>query len=204
MSKRKLGIILPTKKSPTSEYTTTGKSVVSGIGSNPTIFANPVVPMKDLDEATKAVEAAILPELKQSRETDLILETKKAALLVILNKLANYVLLIANGDRMIAELSGFKLTKETSESQDPSALELKKTSIGANPGTAQVVLKDRAGAAFFLVMLKDIHGEFKIIDGFNTLDFIVLGLPSGESTLRIYGKKNEKVSPTLDVLVRAM
>lgn len=203
MAKIKLGIILPKPKSPATDYVSLGRAVVSGLTSNPSIFVTPAVPIKDIDDATKAVEDAIVPELKKSKETDLILESKKQALLSLLITESNYVLLIANGDRMTAELSGFKLTKESTTKQDPSALEVKKIAIGADPGTAIITLKERAGCAFFLVMLKLEDGTFQLIDGFNTLEFTVTSLPSGESTLRIYGKKDDKVSPFLDVLVRA-
>ena len=166
-------------------------------------FANPIVPLKDLEAANIALDATILPENKRSNDTDMVMEEKKLELLELLVKLSNYVLLVANGDRVIAGLSGFKLTKEEKTPDNPTTLELDKVTTGSSAGTARVSLKSRAGCAIFIVQLKNAEGEYKMFDAFNTTTFDLEGLPAGESLIRIYGKKGKKKSPMLDAVVRA-
>lgn len=203
MASNKLGIILPTKKSSAEDVLELGESVVNGLTTHVGQFPNPVVKIEDLSAAVTALDAAILPENSRSNNTNMVMEQKKGELLDLLSKEANFVLLIANGDRSIAGLSGFTLSKDEKSPNNPTTLELKKVSTGSSAGTATVSLKDRAGCAIFLVMLKNGEGDYKMFDAFNTTAFELTGLPAGESLLRIYGKKGKKKTPTLDVVVRA-
>lgn len=202
--KLKLGIVLLKEKSPAQDMLDYGKAVVDGMSTNADIFLNPVVSMKDLNEAVTALQNSIVPELKRSKETDLILDEKRSALSKLLASQSNYVLWVAAGDRTVVERSGFNPTKESTTPQNPTTLELKKATFGKVLGTVEVSLKDRAGCALFIVMLKDEDGVFRMVDAFNTINFTVSGLPSGESMIRVYGKKNDKVTPNLDFMVRAL
>lgn len=203
MASNKLGIILPTKKTLAPDVLAEGESVLNGMTTHAASFPDPAVKLTDLETAVTALDESILPENKRSNDTNMVMEQRKLELLDLLAKQSNYVLLVANGDRTIAEFSGFTLTKEEKTPNNPTVLELNKVSTGTSAGTANVSLKSRAGCAIFIVQLKHADGEYSMLDGFNTTSFLLEGLPAGESVLRIYGKKGKKKSPNLDVVVRA-
>ncbi len=203
MAKRKkFTIILLEENASATSVLTLGKSVSTNMGLNATTFPTPPVALTALDTALEELEEADVPEDNRSNMTDLNLKNKKLIVLAMLSTLAGYVLMIANGNRNKASLSGFTLSAEDTVDHPPGEFELKSRKAGADEGTVEIRLNHRAGNAVFIVQLK-VGDEWVIIDAFNTITFVVKGLPSGTSYLRIYGKKGDKKSPAIEVTVKA-
>ena len=199
---KKLAIIQPQERAIAATVITYAKAAHKGMTDNAARFTEPPVRMSDFLAAIEAAEAAQVPEAERSANTDAVLNNHIKTLRQMLETLASYVLFIANGDRFVAGLSGFELNKEETTSRTPGEFNAKFVGVGANPGTANVRIEERAGCALFIVQLK-VGDDWVMIDAFNTLLFTVEGLPSGPSLLRIYGKKGDAKSPMLELAVRA-
>lgn len=199
---KKLAIILPEERASAADVLTYAKAVSKGLTNHVDIYASPTPTVKELDDAITALENAQVSEDDRSASTDRVLEEKKQAVLAVLEPQSRYVLLVADGDRSKAAKSGFKLNAEETVKKVPGEFKAVFVRPGADAGTSIVRIEERAGCAFFLVQLK-VEEKWVMIDGFNTLTFTVEGLPSGSSTLRIYGKKGTKKSPAVEIVVRA-
>ncbi len=203
MAKRKkLAIIQPSEKASAPTVLTYAKASHSGMSTNAETFPSPPISMADFLKAIEAAENAIVPEADRSDNTDKALEKLVKDLRRMLETLATYVLFVADGDRYIASLSGFELNKEETTTHKPGEFKAKFMQPGPNPGTAVVRIEQRAGNVLFIVKRK-VGDDWVMIDAYNTLLFTVEGLPSGESTLLIYGKKGTDLSPEVQVVVRA-
>lgn len=199
---KKLAIIQPDVKASPSTVITYAKAVHKGMSDNAATFPAPPITMEDFKKAIDAAEAAVVPEADRSENTDKKLDKLIKDLRKLLETLATYVLFVADGDRHKAGLSGFELNKEETTTHNPGEFKAKFMKPGPNPGTAIVRIEERAGSAFFIVKRK-MGDDWVMIDAFNTLLFTVEGLPSGESTLLIYGKKGTEKSPEVQLVVRA-
>ncbi len=199
---KKLAIIQPHERASASTVITYAKAAHKGMSDNATTFPSPPIIMLDFKKAIDAAEAAIVPEADRSENTDKALAKLVNDLRKMLETLATYVLFVADGDRYTAGLSGFELNKEETISRKPGEFKAKFMQAGPNPGTAIVRIEERAGCAFFIVKRK-VGDDWVMLDAFNTLLFTVEGLPSGESTLLIYGKKGSDKSPEVQLVVRA-
>lgn len=199
---KKLAIILPDSKAKAPEVLTYGKAVHTGMSAHREIFSSPMPSVEALKTALDELETANVSEANRSDNTDIVLEEKRMAVMDILEPQSRYVLLVADGDRSKAAKSGFKLNVAESVKKVPGEFKAVFVRPGTDAGTAVINIEERAGNAFFLVMLW-VEDKWVMIDGFNTLTFAVEGLPPGESKLRIYGKKGKRKSPVVDLLVRA-
>ena len=201
--RKKLSIILPRENVATAAVITYAKGVENGMTTNAATFPTPPVTMAALGAAITAAENAQVPESDRSSNTDAVLAQKKQDLLDLLLPLSNYVLSVANGDRFVAGLSDFELSKEETTNNPPGQFSASFLRPGPTDGTAEVRIGARAGNALFIVMLK-VGDAWVMLDAFNTLQFTVEGLPSGTSTLRIYGKKGQLRSPAVEIVVKAV
>ncbi len=202
--RKKLFIILPTEKSPVSTVIADGESVLEGMTNHADVFTAPPVTMLALAAALNLLKDAVVPENEKNTTTTNLMQKRKADFIKNeLLPLSNYVLLVANGDRYIAGLSGFRLNKEESTPIDPSEFSATFISVGSVIGSAIIRIDERAGSSFFIVKLK-VGDDFVMHDAFDTLLIEVTNLPSGPNILEIYGKKNKKTSPPVQLLVRAL
>ncbi len=199
---KKLVIRLPKETAAPATVITYAKAVHSGMSTNASTFPAPPITMEDFKKAIDAAEGAVVPEADRSDNTDKALERLIGDLRRVLETLASYVLYVANNDRFKAGLSGFELNKEETTNHKPGEFKAKFMQPGPNPGTAVVRIEERAGCTFFIVKLK-VEDKWVMIDAFNTLLFTIEGLPSGESTILVYGKKGTDVSPEVQLVVRA-
>ncbi len=204
MAKSKLGINLPTDKSSAIDVVEYSKSVETGCTANAGIFSTPPDPIIDLTKQREKTEQSILPERFRSQATDEETEMQKTVLLALLLRNANYVLLVANGNRTIAQLSGHTLNKAEKVKRPPADLALDKWESNVNvPGGVKIRLQGAADGSLFIVQHKDEEGVFRMIDAFNTVIFDVEGLPAGDNILRVYAKKGKVKTAPIEFLVKA-
>lgn len=201
---KKLSYLLPNFKTPAAKVIDDGDSVVAGLTDNPTVFEEPVPPIADITTGLTLLKTAnSVPENEQNTlSRELLKKRKEDFIEFLLTPASNYGLFIANEDRYTAGLLGLPLNKEETTAHNPSAFTAVFEGVGAAAGTAKVRISDRAGNALFKVFLK-VGTDWVLWDAYNTLSFIVSGLPSGSSTIRIIGKKGEVDSPEFDLVVRA-
>lgn len=206
MAKRtKLNYLLPDEKTPANEVIAEGDNLVAGLTDNPTVFVDPTpTPAEITTDLNLLKTANSVPDNEKNTLTrDLLQKRKEDFINNMLKPAANYGLFVANGDRYIAGLLGLKLSKEETNNYTPSVFSAYFVGAGPSEGTAKVRINQRAGNALFKVYLK-VNDEWKLWDAFNTLTFIVTGLPSGSSQLRIIGKKGDVESPEVDITVKAI
>lgn len=199
---KKLAIILPAAKAKADTVIHYAKAVHTGMSANAATFPAPPITMVAFKEAIDMAVAAQVPEADRSDNTDALLDKRAGELRKMLDTLATYVLFVADGDRSMAALSGFELNKEEKTKHTPGEFSAKFVKPGADAGTAIVRIEERAGNTLFIVQLK-VDDKWVMVDAFNTLLFTVEGLPAGQSTLRIFGKKGKTKSPAVMVVVRA-
>ncbi len=198
----KLSIVLPTIRTGAPRVIAIARNVINGMTEHVAIYPAPTPTVAALVTALDELVAADVPFAERNINSSIVLQQKKVVVIDLLSSMSNYVLLIANGDRPKAALSGFGLNKENTTNHTPSQFGVAFDGAGPDGGTAYVRITERAGNALFIVQLL-VEDKWVMIDAFNTLRFLVKGLPSGASTLRIYGKKGEVPSPSIDLVVRA-
>ncbi|MBI1225734.1 MAG: hypothetical protein GC192_10905 [Bacteroidetes bacterium] len=200
---KKLSIKLPKENASVASVISYCDNVETGMADNADTFPDPVPTLALFTAALVALKASVPSrDEKNTTNTKLMQKNKKDIINNFLKPWADYVLLVANGDRYTAGLSGFVLNVEDTMEHDPSAFTATFKGVGPDGGQAIVEINQRAGNALFIVELK-VGDQWEMIDAFNTLKFVVEGLPSGESTLRITGKKGVKKSPKIILSVRA-
>lgn len=199
---KKFGIKSLRLSDPIQAFEDYCKSVTTGMTNNVETFPLPPVPIKQIEEKVKALGDANVAEGDRSANTRSQVKKIKGEIIEVLSTNANYVLLVANGDRSIAVLSGYTLTEGERKPQPPKEFKAVFVGVGPDPGTAIVNIEERAGNALFIVQQK-VEDKWVMIDAFGELTFTVEGLPPGQSMLRIYGKKSKKKSPAVELVVRA-
>ncbi|MBI1224620.1 MAG: hypothetical protein GC192_05235 [Bacteroidetes bacterium] len=137
------------------------------------------------------MSAANVAENLANDASRIVLKQKKLELLELLRQLAAYVYGVANGNRYIAELSGFKLSKETTTPKHTSGIVVRDVKPGPGDGEAMVRLASRGGFDMFQVELKLADDSWRVLRAFTLSKFIIKGLPSGSSIIRITGFKSD-------------
>lgn len=202
--RKKLFIILPTEKSPVSTVIADGESVLEGMTNHTAEFPEPPVTMVAFAAALNLLKDSVVPESEKNTTTTNLMQKRKVDF--INNQLlpnSNYVLLVANGDRYIAGLSGYRLSKEEVTPVEPSEFQAVSMGVGPIVGSTIVRILERAGCIFFIVKHK-VGDDYIMHNAYNTLTFTVTDLPSGTNILQIIGKKGEYTSPPVELVVRAL
>ena len=200
---KKLTIKLPREDASVNYVVSYAQNVLNGMTDNAATFPSPNPTLALFSAALDALIASVpAKDEKNTVSTNLMQKRKKEVINNNLRPQADYVLMVANGDRYTAGLSGFVLNAEDTNEHQPSVFTARFVGVGSDPGTAIVEIDNRAGNALFIVELK-VGEQFVMIDAFNTLKFTVGGLPSGESIIRITGKKGNRRSPQVMLVVRA-
>lgn len=200
---KKLTIKLPKENASVASVISYAENVENGMTDNAATFPSPTPTLALFSAALAALIASIpAKDEKNTVSTNLMQKLKKELIDSYLRPLADYVLLVSNGDRYTAGLSGFVLNVEDTTEHLPSVFTARFVGVGADPGTAIVEIDERAGNVLFIVELK-VNDQFVMLDAYNTLKFTVEGLPSGESIIRLTGKKGTRRSPQVTLVVRA-
>lgn len=199
----RLSTKLPKENASVSSVISYCENVETGMTDNADIFPAPVPTLVLFSAALVALIASVpTKDEKNTTNTNLMQKHKKDIIKNFLQPWSDYVLLVANGDRYKAGLSGFVLNVEDTVEHDPGPFSAVFIGPGPDAGQAIVEVAERAGNALFIVELK-VGEQWVMVDAFNTLKFTVEGLPSGESIIRITGKKGVKKSPKVTLIVRA-
>lgn len=201
---KKIIIILPSEDDSVISVINYGRNVKNGFTDNAAIFPdiNPTLP--EITAALTELENSIpAPSEKNTISTNLLQKRKKDFINNILKKNASYVLMVANDDRYVAGLSGYKLNKEerTPIAQEPISAEF--VGPGAEDGTAYIRITERGNNDFFIVSLKE-GDNWKMLDAFKLKEFMLQGLPSGSSIIRIAGKKGDVLGTPIELVVKAV
>jgi hypothetical protein len=202
--KEQFSIIQPKPKTPVAKLSDYSKNVQSGIGGQPTYFVEPSPPVKDLKDATDAMNAANVAEDLANDATRKELANQKKKVLEILALLAAYVIGVAKGDRYIASLSGFELTKEETTPKKTGEIKILDTKPGSNDGEAILRLSDKGGYTMFIVERKTAAGDWMIIGAFQLKTYTIKGLPSGSTVVRITGYKSDVPGNSVETVVKAV
>lgn len=201
---RKLSIILPKENASVSSVIAYGKNVKNGLTDNATTFPDPEPTLVQLGTALTELEASIPPaDEKNTVSTNLMQKLKKDFIKNMLSPIADYVLLVANGDRFTAGLSGCKLNKEERLPVVQGPISGTYVSAGAEDGTANIRITDRGNNDFFVFSLK-VGDNWVVLDAFGLVDILVKGLPSGSSIIRIVGKKSDVPGTPIELVVKAV
>ncbi len=200
---KKLTIKLPREDASVSSVISYCENVETGMTANADTFPLPVPTLVLFSAAIVALKASVpSKDEKNTMNTKAMQKHKKDIIINFLQPWSEYVLLVANGDRYKAGLSGFVLNVAEKVEHNPGPFSAVSIGPGPDAGQAIVEVGERAGNALFIVELK-VGEQWAMIDAFNTLKFTVEGLPSGESIIRITGKKGVKRSPKVTLIVRA-
>lgn len=115
------------------------KAVTGSLAANPQVFANPSPPLALVNTAIADLEAALIGAADGSRSKTALAHSKQAALLKLMNDLANYVQAVANGDKLVVYMAGLDV-KKTSSFNKPDF------SVKQGPTSGSVLLTVRAHA----------------------------------------------------------
>lgn len=184
-------ILLPNERASVEEFDDLYADVSAGISGNPEVFVTPAPTMLELKAGRDAMVAANVADNLANTASRIVLKEKKVEFLGLLRQLAAYVIGVANGDRYIAELSGFKLSKETTSPKQTSGIIVKDVKPGPGDGQATVRMASRGGFDMLQVELKQPDDSWRILGGYTLKKFVLKGLPSGSSVIRITGFKSD-------------
>jgi len=128
--------------------------VHSKLVNNP-FFATPAVPLADMllmgDELQVVIEKAKQGGLDQKLERNALVLDAKA----MLNKQADYVRLIAQGDVVKLASSGFSLAKQPESVGVPGTPDIRTVRMTGQPGEAEVIWSAQRGADSYEVKITD-------------------------------------------------
>lgn len=134
----RLALILPKKDDDDNDVGKEVDDIVEAMEANTTTFPDPDGIVADV----KAANTTFKNSIPSARNSSIALEEdkmkNKMAMLVLLAMLGRYVVMVSNGDRSIAAISGFKLNKASNE---------KKTR--ASPLSVQIPLALRKARSVF-------------------------------------------------------
>jgi translation initiation factor IF-1 len=197
-------IVLPKETTPVAKITNYSEGAQAGITANPDHFKAPSPTVQELKDATDVMVAADVADTLVNDTTRLTLKNKKKAVLEILKKMAAFVIGAAKGDRYIASLSGFQLSKEETSPKPQTEILIKDTMVGPGDGQATVRLASRGGHDMFIVELKQADDSWKMIGAFTLSTFVLTGLASGSSVIRITGYKSDVMGKVVETVVKAV
>ncbi|MBK9016802.1 MAG: hypothetical protein IPM82_23530 [Saprospiraceae bacterium] len=184
------------EKSSVGEFEDLYNNVAAGIGGNPLVFVTPSPTLLVFKAGFDALKAADVADNLANDASRIVLKEKKVEFLELLRQMAAYVLGVANGSRYIAELSGFKLSKATTTPKVQTGIVVIERRPGPGDGEASVRI-NKGGFDMVIVELKLEDNSWKMIGAFTLSKFILKGLPSGSSNIRITGYKGD-VPGTVD------
>jgi hypothetical protein len=84
------------------------------------------------------------------------------------------------------------LNKEQSDPKPVGAFSGDFVEVGPAPGTARIKINNRAGCAIFLVAMQQADGSYLMLDGFNTMEFVVGGCPAASPICAFKAKREKK------------
>lgn len=197
-------IVLLQETATVAKINNLSEAVQAGITAHPEHFAEPSPTIKELKDATTAMNTANVAENLANDMTRLELKKRKNEVLGILKRMAAYVIGVAKGDRYIASLSGFQLSKEETGPLPLSDVLVKDTTPGPGDGEATVRLASKGGHDFVIVELKLPDGTWKMIGAFKLTVFVLKGLPNGSSVVRITGYKSDVKGSEVETVVKAV
>ncbi|GEM_PF-2204527 len=197
-------IILLTMKDSAEAFEDLCNEVDAGIGGNPLVFVTPSPTLLALKAARDAMIAADVADNYANDASRIVLKERKEEVLALLRQLAAYVIGVAKGNRYIAALSGFKLSKEETTPKPTGSFSIKDTKPGTSDGEAIVRLASKGGYTMFTVEKKMPSGEWVMIKAFQLKVFTLTGLPSGSTNIRITGYKSDDPGMVLETVVKAV
>lgn len=165
-------------------------NVAAGIAGNPLVFVTPAPSLLVFKAGIDALKAADVAENLANDASRIVLKEKKVEMRELFRQMAAYVLGVANGSRYIAELSGFKLSKAITTSKPITGIVVIETWPGPGDGEATVRI-DKGGFDMVIVELEMEDNSWRMIGAFTLSKFILKGLPSGRSNIRITGYKGD-------------
>ena len=124
-----------------------GYRIVEKMDSNPT-FINPPGALELIKKLLPDLQASVNKAKGRDMEMVAIKNNKRAALIVLLTELADYVTLTCNGDRALLLSSGFEISGEKSD-QPQAVIEKLEVELGP-PGEVTTRLKRVPGARAYI------------------------------------------------------
>jgi hypothetical protein len=154
--------------------------VHSKLVGNP-FYATPAVPLADMllmgDQLQVAIENAEKGGLEEKLVRNaLVLDTK-----AMLNKQADYVRLIAQGDAVKLASTGFTLAKQPEPIGKPGTPDIRKVRMTGEPGEAEVTWTAQKGADSYEVKFTDkdpLLGDWKVVAITTKARILLTGLES--------------------------
>jgi hypothetical protein len=165
-------------------------NVAAGIGGNATVFVTPAPTLLVFKAGIDALKAADVAENLANDASRIVLGEKKVEMRELFRQMAAYVIGVANGSRYIAELSGFKLSKAVTTSKPVTGIVVVDKRPGPGDGESTVRI-NKGGFDMVIVELKMEDNSWRMIGAFTLRKFILKGLPSGSSTVRLTGYKGD-------------
>lgn len=197
-------IVIPKATAPTNAVSKYSANVQAGLSANTDKFATPSPTVAQLKTATDEMIAADVAEDLASDASRLVLKQKKKAILDLLREMSAYVIGVAKGDRYVAALSGFELSKEETSSVPTGEIIVDDVRPSANDGEAILRLADKGGYTMFILERKLPDDTWVMIGAFQLKTYTIKGLPSGASVVRITGYKGDVPGDSLDIVVKAV
>lgn len=194
--------VLPTKDDSPAKVLSVAKSGKTGLTANAAIFPNTPISMVDYGAKITALENSMVEKKYSSDATREVRDKHKEDLVDMIVEQAAYAFGVANGSRYTAGLSGFPLSKETSETIPQGPFTIKSILPGGLPGTAVITIGTRGGNDMFKVYLK-VGEDYVMLDAFMGKTYTLTGLPSGTSNIRIIGFKGDHGDPVVNTVANA-
>jgi hypothetical protein len=197
-------IMLPSERTSVIAISKYSSNVQAGLTANTDKFATPSPTVAQLKTATDEMIAADVAGDLVNDASRLVLKQKKKAVLDLLREIAAYVIGVAKGDRYVAALSGFELSKEETSSVPTGEIIVDDVRPSANDGEAVLRLADKGGYTMFILERKLPDDTWVMIGAFQLKTYTIKGLPSGASVVRITGYKGDIPGDSLDIVVKAV
>jgi hypothetical protein len=131
-----------------SDILLTSMCVVEKMENNP-YFSKPPAALAKLKKAVPAFQAALADALGRDKHMVALKDQKKELVLILLQELAEYVIKISKGNRIIILSSGFDASRERRKIWMDPAIEKLEVKLGG-PGTATILAKKVIGVKAYV------------------------------------------------------
>ena len=153
-----------------ADLLTKATHIASSIAANPGVFATPVPPLTDLQDAIGTYATDLTAAANLGRVNVSVKNQSRQALIEVLVQMGRYVIYVANGDENTLVLSGYTLTKEP----QPRHLE--------NPGTVTLSNGNTSGVLVSFVKRGNANSYLhEIVDALPTDSTVWTKYPSVNS-----------------------
>jgi hypothetical protein len=126
------------------------RTIIDSMSGNP-VFPTPTPDMSVVTQGADEFEEALSAAEDGNSYLKAVKNEKRTRLINLLHSLSNYVLFTANGDKIKALRSGFRIAKDSQPAPPISKPVDLRVTEGANPGELYVVFKKVQGARSYMV-----------------------------------------------------